>query len=210
MGFFAHVPKCGGSAVETYLADRFGPLAFVDRGFREQPGPQRWTKSSPQHLPVSALERLFPRGFFACCFAVVRDPVDRLRSAFQVQRDLIGRIPGKTSFGAWLDTVEEAHLSKPWYLDNHARPMCDLVPGDATVFRLEDGLDPVVAWLDRQAGNSDGPRHIGSRNTRDEIFAGRAQPVPPRPPVRKADRQRVARIFAGDYARFGYDPVKET
>jgi len=26
--YFAHVPKCGGSAVETYLTRRFGPLGF--------------------------------------------------------------------------------------------------------------------------------------------------------------------------------------
>ncbi|APX14366.1 sulfotransferase family 2 domain-containing protein [Tateyamaria omphalii] len=209
LGFFAHVPKCAGSSIETYLAERFGPLAFVDRAFREQSGPQRWTKSSPQHLPVSALERLFPPGFFACSFAVVRDPVDRLRSAFQVQRDVIGRIPRKTSFGAWLTTVEDAHASKPWYLDNHARPMDDLVPEEAVIFRLEDGLEPVVAWLDAQAGNADGPRQIGTQNTRADIFASRTQDLPPRPPVRKADRVAVARIFARDYARFGYDPEKE-
>ena len=195
--------------METYLVERFGTLAFVDRAYREQPQMRRWSKSSPQHLPVSALDRLFPPGFFACSFAVVRHPVDRLRSAFQVQRDVIGRIPRDVSFGVWLKTVEQAHKKRPWYLDNHARPMDDLVPADAEIFRVEDGLQPLVAWFDAKAGNSDGPRQIGKTNTRDEIFAAKKKPVIARPPVQKADRAEVARIFARDFERFGYDPDQE-
>lgn len=36
----------------------------------------------------------------------------------------------------------------PYDLDNHPRLANGLVPHDATVFRLDDGMEPVVAWLD--------------------------------------------------------------
>lgn len=209
LGFFAHVPKCAGSAIENYLAERFGPLAFIDHAYRRQPANERWTKSSPQHLPISAFERLFPPEFFACSFAVVRHPVDRLLSAFQVQRDLIGRIPVEQSFSDWLKEFERFHQEKPWYLDNHTRKMCDMVPEGAQVFHLEQGLDPLIGWLDAQAGNNDGPRTISRSNTRDEIFGKRNMTPPPKPTVVPEDIARIAKLFAQDFDRFGYDPKKE-
>ncbi len=59
--FFAHVPKCGGSAVQTYLNNRFGPLAFEDRRFLSVPERKRWSKTSPQHVDVETLNRMFRR-----------------------------------------------------------------------------------------------------------------------------------------------------
>ena len=76
--YFAHVPKCGGSAVEDYLLARFGAVSFLDKNFFAQPASLHWTRSSAQHISADALVRLFPADFFDASFAVVRHPVDRL------------------------------------------------------------------------------------------------------------------------------------
>jgi len=206
LGFFAHVPKCAGSAVEDYLTARFGPVAFSDRNYRSQPPPSRWNKSSPQHLPAAALERLFPPGFFTLCFAVVREPAARLASAFQVQRDVIGRIPKTVEFADWLDQLAEIQTAKPWYLDNHARAMDDLVPQEARIFRLEDGLEALVAWLDVQTGTRDGPRQIGQTNSRADIFTARNLAKQAKIDITPDHRARIAALFPTDFSRFGYTP----
>ena len=59
--YFAHVPKCAGTAIELYLQRRFGSLGFRDGGYFMAPAEQHWTKSSPQHIDLDALERLLPR-----------------------------------------------------------------------------------------------------------------------------------------------------
>ena len=76
--YFAHIPKCAGIAINSYLIQHFGPLAFLDRKFMHQPELERWTKSSPQHVPARVLDRYFPKDFFDKVFTVVRHPVDRL------------------------------------------------------------------------------------------------------------------------------------
>ena len=58
--FYAHVPKCGGSSVEFYLTERFGPLALDERGHELIPRHQQWSVESANHIPVTDLYRIFP------------------------------------------------------------------------------------------------------------------------------------------------------
>lgn len=46
---FAHVPRCGGTAGETYLKECCGPVRFLDWGYDERPPEERLVRSSPQH-----------------------------------------------------------------------------------------------------------------------------------------------------------------
>ena len=43
--YYAHVPKCGGIAVENYLTGRFGALAFFNKSYLAIEEKNRWTKS---------------------------------------------------------------------------------------------------------------------------------------------------------------------
>jgi len=200
--YFAHVPKCAGSAVERYLIQRFGPLAMRDPRFTLD-GP-RWSKSSPQHIDAQSLDRLFPEGFLDGGFAVVRHPVDRLRSLFLYQRDAEGTIPKDRTMWDWLDALPARMEAEPFYLDNHPRPMDALVPPDCTVFRLEDGLQAVVQWLDEVAGADDGPREIASVNAYVDKVERSGGTIGPAPVITADCLERISEIYAADFDRFGY------
>lgn len=135
-------------------------LELLDRRFLKHPPATCWTKSSSQHIDRSALQRLFPADFFTAKFALVRHPVARLRRAYLFQRDIEQRIPTGVPFSDWLRDTCEHWMGNTYDLDNHTRPMDQMVPQDCKVFRLEQGLVPVISWLDEQVGNTDGPREI--------------------------------------------------
>lgn len=196
--YFAHVPKCGGSSVESYLTDRFGPLALDEKDRHLVPETALWTRSATQHVPVLALDRLIPPDWFASSFAVVRHPVCRLMSAFFYARDAVSLIPLSAEFNAWFSDAASAIETRPFRYGGHLLPQSALVPEGSRVFRFEDGLDEIVPYLDGLAGNSDGPRTMPSRNVgrwrREE-----AVPVP------TADTLAlIGRVYAEDFARFGY------
>ena len=199
--YFAHVPKCGGSAVEDYLRERFGALAFEDRQFLSVPEQRRWTRTSPQHIDIAARDRLFPAGFFDHSFAVVRHPVDRIVSAYHFQLEVERTIPVNVSFGDWLFKVSEELEDRPSIYDNHLRPMADIVPVDAVVFRLENGLDALVPWFDDVTGEKTGPRAVGVTNKRGERVEVKSEKVVPT----KAELAFIEKMYERDFERFGYE-----
>lgn len=198
--YYAHVPKCAGSAVNRYLAQRFGPVAMQDERFQARPVRERWTRSSPQHVDRRALGVLFPEGFFDAVFTIVRHPVTRIVSVYEFQREVERTIPDGVGFSDWLVELPEVLAAEPFALDNHARPMDDIVPDGAEVFRLEDGLDGLVAWLDAVSGSSEGPRAIAPANRRSDR-RGAGEPVVPS----QGDLTQISQIYARDFERFGYE-----
>ena len=197
--FYAHVPKCGGTSIEAYLTERFGPLGFLETGRFRIPLEMRWNRTSGDHVPVEALYRLIPPDWLASSFAMVRHPVRRLISAFFFARDITHKLPISTDFNTWaLDALSRVPHD-PYLLEGHLRPQTALVPMDARIFRLEDGLDGIVAYLDGLAGNTDGPRQIAPKNV--GTWRGNdADPV-----LTDKVLALVAQVYAEDFARFGYD-----
>jgi Sulfotransferase family len=200
--YFAHVPKCAGTAVELYLKARFGPLALHDLRYTFHPPETRWTRSSPQHIDLVSLGRLIPPGFIDASFAVVRHPVDRLLSTYHFQSEVHDIIPPDQTLTGWLAALPALMAADPFYADNHCRPMGDLVPAGAVVFQLEAGLAPVVDWLDARAGNKDGARSIGLVNQRGRPQHPRS--LTPRLVPTPADVAAIEQLYADDMARFGY------
>lgn len=194
--YFAHVPKCAGSTVEHYLRKRFGALGFVDEHFYSLPRSLHWSRSSAQHVPVSILERLFPPGIFDASFTVVRNPVERIVSEFHYLRDLLQRIDPSESFSSWVVQIDGVLATSPWLYDNHLRPMTEMVPDGATVFRLEDGLDRIIPYLDDLVG-----RH-GQELTFDRVLT--RDPSIPRVVPTPDDIAEIERLYRQDFDRFGY------
>lgn len=200
---FAHVPKCAGTAVVRYITNRTGPMAFWESRFFEVPARDRWTKSSPQHVPLAVFDRLFPPGFFDARFAVVRHPVDRMAAVYLFQLEKEGSVSPETAFEDWLRALPDLPADQPFLFDNHTRPMVDFVPPEAAVFRMEDGLDRVQAWIDDRLGLAPDPEHpqIPRINTRYRRLGGKV----PEFGISAEARALVERLFATDFERFGYD-----
>ena len=207
--YFAHVPRCAGSSVENYLHGRFGTLGFLDRGQLQTPSDQLWSKTSPQHVHSEALKRLMPASFFAARFAVVRHPALRLRSVFLYQRDIEQALEPETPFSTWLRRVPGLRQQDACVFDNHLRPMRDLVPADSRIFKLEQGLEPLLRWLDRLAGDSS-PIELGHINSHADRIKALDSPAPgpvcdPVPEISPRDLAFIRGMDAADFDRFGYD-----
>lgn len=185
-----------------YLRDRFGIVAFNDGKFHFVPEAERWSKTSPQHIDVETLKKLFPEDFFDASFTIVRHPVSRLVSAFQFQREVERIVPEDVTFGAWLSDSAAKRVEHPFIYDNHTRPMDEIVPTGAKVFHMEDGFDPLIAWLDEVTGDTTGPRSLPKINERK---GSRRQQAGNTVPTR-ADINLIAKLYARDFERFGYEP----
>ncbi|MCA8882748.1 MAG: sulfotransferase family 2 domain-containing protein [Rhodobacteraceae bacterium] len=211
--YFAHVPKCAGTAIEGYMTRRFGQRAraFLNPAHYARPDLDRWSRSSPQHIDAENLMALFPPIFFDAMFTMVRHPVARLRSVYLHHRDTEDGIAAGESFADWLRALPERRAANPFYLDNHARAMTDIVPQGATVFRLEEGTQGVVDWLDALTGNTNGPRAIPVRHTySDRLSAAGKAPQGALDAPTAQEIAQIAEIYEADFDRFGYphDPAE--
>jgi hypothetical protein len=193
---FAHVPKCAGTTVEEHLAARFGAVGLIGTSSR--------FKVSLQHLTWREIVALFPEHWIAGSFAVVRHPVDRLVSEFNMRiAQSVPPFPREISIADFLDWVERRLPSAPDLLDNHIRPQVDFIGPRTRLFRLEDGLDAVIAHLDELFGTcSELPPlgHHDSRNPGTEAMFEVSSTLP------QGVAERVAQLYEADFDAFGYDP----
>jgi len=198
--FYAHVPKCGGSAVQDYLTARFGALAFEDRRHTGHDPKSLWSRTSPQHIDKTSLSRLFPPAFFDAQFTIVRHPVARIVSAYHFQLEVESRISKLTSFHDWLLELQDGLGEDRFLFDNHVRPMTDIVPDGTKVFYLEHGLDALVPFFDDIIGDKSAPRSVGHSNKRGDLAKTAGEKVVPT----EEDIKLISSIYAEDFERFGY------
>jgi hypothetical protein len=189
--YYAHVPKAGGTSVEDYLIRRFGPMMLSGRS-HVRPGKRRVMVSPPQHLAATDLADFLPEQI-DYSFAVVRDPLDRIVSEYRFQSGF--SLASRLSFSTWLRVVSFGRTREPRLYDNHVRPMVDIVPEGAEAFKLEEGFEGLVARLDAVTGT-----------TTPDLAIEHLLKTERKPAVRvlREDAALIARVYAADYARFGY------
>jgi hypothetical protein len=188
--FFAHVPKTGGSSVEDYLIQRFGPLSLID--VNKRTGVTGTGLIVPAtHLAAIDIKELVPHDL-AYSFAVVRDPLRRLESEFRYQSGVSQM--SKLGFSPWLKVMLKAASAEPRLYENHIRPQSDLVPEGAEIFKLEDGFDTMIARLDAVTGHATPQLTVPHINTRKK------EPIT----MSRADVAALVDFYAADYDRFGY------
>jgi len=191
--YYAHIPKCAGSTLETYLAKRFGKAAFLDGQYLKVANP--WNNTSPQHIDAKSLSRLFPDGFFDTSFAVTRHPVDRLISAYRWQKHQYKSIPDGMDFSSWLRSVAGDIQKQSSVLDNHLRYQTDLIPAKSKIFKLEDGLDNVIDFLNEKFGKPD--QDIPLENQKQLLSAEKIVPG-------IDDILLIETLYSWDYFYLGY------
>lgn len=195
--YYAHVPKCAGSSLEDYIHARFGEMALLDKTYMLRPAANRWSKTSPQHIDKNSLYNFIEPDFFDRIFTVVRHPVARIVSAYHFQLEVEKLVPENVGFGEWLLDIQDRMEEDPFAFDNHVLPMSRIVPEGADVFHLEHGLDVLIPYFDKLAGNEDGARAMGRTNERNSGKGARVKPT-------DRDLALIGELYNEDFERFGY------
>jgi len=190
--FFAHVPKTGGTSIEDYLIKRFGKITLLENTDTRDGARQRDVIQPLQHLTARELRLLLPADI-TYCFAIIRDPVERIVSEYRFQSGISKA--SSLGFSTWLRFVFLAARNDPRVYDNHIRPQSDLVPEAAEIFRFENGFQSVIRRLDEL---------FGTAASEVKIRHLLKQPKP-RPHLFRQDLDLVHEFYAEDYRRFGYD-----
>lgn len=172
--YFAHVPKCGGSSIEAYMAAK-GQVAF------HSASTGAWSKCTPQHVHRELYDRLFPPEFYDHGFVILRDPKARLVSEFKMRarRARFTRNPRNwpvmlrnrlqrrsiysfrvhpegtkvlADFDGWVRMILRMQTRHGYVNDNHIRPQVEFLHPDHEVFLFEEGLEKVMRWIDMVTG----------------------------------------------------------
>ena len=186
---FVHIPKTGGTSIETMLRSMGGIEAM--RHGRIMPG----MPCTPQHFHAELLEPLFPPGFADLSFAIVRNPFDRLVSEYRMRVLGRGRDEG---FDDWVDRSFARHAKDPFASDNHFRPQHEFIFRGVRVYRYED--DP----FGRIAADLGG---LGLPAP-SSIPWERRSPAAPLT-MSGATTDRIRSFYAEDFARFDYPASTE-
>lgn len=208
--FFVHVPKCGGSSVEAFLA-RHGRLSLVGSDWR-------MGRCSPQHMHRRIYDKVVPPEGYDHGFVIFRDPLERMKSEFRMKAreprpsrnpfNLLMRLRARFTgqrlyeftlrgvrlhldFALWSRIVLFAARRNPFVSDNHFRPQSEFWKPEHEVFFLEDGMEPVFRWIAKTAGLRIRPAAIRENRGADvEIVC---------PPETE---RRIRAFYAADYALF--------
>ena len=192
---FIHVPKTGGTAIETYfrgigLAGYFDPPTYM---------PVRpYLKVPPAHYDYGVLKRLYNLDSLYS-FAVVRHPVRRMVSEYKwaMEKSTASETLSKMDFGQYLRFMFDQFKRDDNVASGHFKPQVRFV-GDkvSKIFKYEAGLDNIVTHVLRDVGlRFDGQAKLprvnhSARKTVD---------------VSSDDLKLIREFYAEDYSVFGYE-----
>lgn len=193
---FVHIPKTGGSSIEKLFTDS-GWTVHMRITPASRPRLFPTLRVSPQHYHATLLTELFRLDRFELIFGISREPVARFRSEFAMRNTKLEH-GDEARVEAWADDVFARYAADPYVHDNHLRPQVDfLVPG-TQVYRLEDGMDQMVADLNgRHSLGLDAPLAHSLRSDERGLSSSRVD-------VSDRLRARLLDFYAADVDRFGY------
>ena len=191
---FVHVPKTGGTSVEQVF-QRAGYRTFYKDGSAGRHTINAVRRNTPQHLHAAPLRELFTLSRFDVVFMLVREPLARFRSEYAMRMAEGGQTDAE-SVGRWADDVLGQYAENPHVLDNHLRPQSEFYLPGSLVYRLEDGIAPVIRDLNQRLGLGLGPQ--APRAMAAKGIASDDVKVSPEL------RQRLHAMYHADFERFGY------
>jgi hypothetical protein len=202
---FMHVPKTGGTSIEQHFRNAGFRIHFRATRKTERLERFRLRRCSPQHFHGALVQEILRIDRFDAIFMIVRDPIDRFRSEYAMRHVThpehaeAGRLdPDEVE--AWAEQMLAVYAKRnPYVRDNHLRPQHEFeVPG-TLVYRLEDGLGPVIADLDDRLG-LDLPREVPHALSRQQAVGVSSRDVP----VSSTLEKRLREFYAEDFNRYGY------
>ena len=200
---FVHIPKTGGSTIETWLAE-LGPSAL------KHPGKYEGLQVAPQHFHAALLERILPSEFYDDAFCIVRDPFDRILSEYrwryrhraELPTGWARFVPGTNKemararhFRKWVAGQFSRTRKNPVNRGNHLRPQSDFLGVEGCrIYRFEDGFDQIMADLAARWSMPHPdviPHANASRKTNFSVDA--------------ETRRMIDAFYAEDFEKLGYE-----
>ncbi|PSJ48034.1 hypothetical protein C7H85_04345 [Zobellella endophytica] len=146
---FIHVPKAGGSTIESIFKRSEFEMTYFDGGKHSKLNPLR--KCSPQHMYAEQLNALFEVNKFDYIFMLVRNPIERFKSEFGMRHQQADK-NNRLNFdyvNSWTKKTLENYNSNPYCYDNHIRPQSQFYLPGTRVFKLEDGMDSIIEQISK-------------------------------------------------------------
>lgn len=192
---FIHVPKTGGTAVETFfrgvgLTGYFDPPTYMPvRPYLTVP---------PAHYDYDVLRRLFNLDALYS-FAIVRHPVKRMISQYKwsIEKSTSAEALSKMDFSAFLAFMFAEYRRNENLAAGHFKPQVRFVGDKVTkIFKYEAGLNAIILRVLEDVGfKPQGELRLPVVNN------SAARKVEPS----AADIALIRDFYAEDYKAFGYD-----
>ncbi|MCF7998276.1 MAG: sulfotransferase family protein [Methylovulum sp.] len=191
---FIHIPKTGGSSVQTLFKQSGYELSmFSITDFSEG--------CSPQHFHRDILLQKVDFSCLDVVFTIVRDPVIRLISEYNFRMDSrIKRGQPLIRISEWMKKTFTAYNTKPFIHDNHIRPQHEFIVPGCRVYRYEQGLENIIAGLliDNEIEVSDWP----SGKLEQAQLAGKY--IDKSNTLTMSDMITIRHFYRNDYQLLGY------
>jgi hypothetical protein len=191
---FIHIPKTGGTSVESFLRD-YSPEGMHNQGnkiVRPVSGTLFSSSVPLQHFHARLLEAVFPENFFDYAFMIVRDPVARAVSAYRHSRAL-GRPEGRLSFSHWLRLMLPVTRKLPYVRNNHMRAQTEFECFGAKVFHFEAGMPQILSQIANDLGLPAPEDVPHKRRIEGDV-----------PEVSEADRALIKAHYERDFIAYSY------
>lgn len=195
---FVHIPKTGGSTIERLFVNSGYKMHLRDTR-RGGSAVMPFRKCPPQHWQASLLQEILAVNRFDLMFLMTRDPINRFRSEYAM-RHRVNPLTDSASVDEWADRAFARYAKNPYALDNHLRPQHEFHLPGSVVYRLEDGIDAMVADLNDRFGlglTTEIPHALDS-TTRGQVPSSTVQISP-------GLEGRLKSFYAEDFSRYGYD-----
>ena len=194
---FIHVPKTGGTAIETY----FRAIGFA--GYFDPPTymPVRpYLKVPPAHYDYGVVNRLYKLDALYS-FAVVRHPVRRMVSEYKwaLEKSTVAATLAGMSFADYLTFMFEQYRRDENVAAGHFKPQVRFV-GDkvSKIFKYEAGLENIISHVLRDVGlKFDGQVNLPVVNNSS---GGKIVPT-------DVEIEAIREFYAEDFDAFGYEPT---
>jgi len=193
---FIHVPKTGGTAIETF----FRGIGFT--GYFDPPTymPVRpYLRVPPAHYDYGALNRLFNLDALYS-FAVVRQPVKRMISEYKwaIEKSSSAEAMARMDFGQYLRFMLDNYRRDENVAAGHFKPQVRFVGEKVRkIFKYEAGLDNIIRNVLRDVGlNHENLPPLPSVNSSSSTRA-----IVPS----ESDIALIHQFYAEDFTAFGYD-----
>lgn len=192
---FIHVPKTGGTAVETFFRG-VGLTGYFDPPTYKPVRP--YLKVPPTHYDYEVLRRLFELDALYS-FAIVRHPVKRMISQYKwaIEKSTRASTFAQMTFSEFIRLMFAEYRKNENLSAGHYKPQVRFVGEKVTkIFRYEAGLDVIIRRVLEDIG-------FKPQGQLKLPIVNNSSPRTVEPS--ESDIQAIRDMYAEDFSAFGYD-----